>query len=230
MQQRLRNRLVSLVDWPARSASTENSARVSSSAPTGADPAQSVRHGASGLGDHVRVAGVGLGLPGVQVDDAAHRQPRQIDHRDPEITGNRDGQGADRGGLVDTIGTGPSSDSPASTLRKLTSRWAAPCRAPACPSRRSRRRDARTCRRRGHRTPRTRSAGDQDRATIAPVSSGQADLEHPRRQPRYEQTTQVRSLSAVVGALRPRRQHPQTINDRGNKSYRNRRPASPARA
>ncbi len=67
----------------------------------GADPAQGVRHRPGGLGDHVGVAGVGLGLPGMQVGDAAHRQPGQVGHRDPQITSDGDGQRSDRGGLVD---------------------------------------------------------------------------------------------------------------------------------
>jgi hypothetical protein len=74
-------------------------------------------------------------------------------------------------------------------------------------------------------------AGPRDQTTVAPSSSQQADHEHPRQQPRYEQTTNpVRSPSAVTSALRPRRQHPHIIDDRGNESYRDRRPESPHRA
>ncbi len=44
------------------------------------NPAQRVRHGASRVGDDVRVTGVGLGLAGIQVSDPSHRQPGQVDH------------------------------------------------------------------------------------------------------------------------------------------------------
>ena len=57
-------------------------------------------HGAGGLGDDERVAGVGLGVAGVQVGDPAHRQAGQVGDQGAGVAGDRDGQGADRGGLV----------------------------------------------------------------------------------------------------------------------------------
>ena len=67
----------------------------------GVDPPQRVRQGAGGVGDDVGVAGVGLRGAGVQVGDAAHRQAGQVGDLMPARSGDRDRQGADRGGLVD---------------------------------------------------------------------------------------------------------------------------------
>jgi len=36
----------------------------------------------------------------VQVRDPVHRQPRQVTHHDPALSGDRDRQGPDRGRLV----------------------------------------------------------------------------------------------------------------------------------
>ena len=58
-------------------------------------------HRPRGFGDDVRVAGIGLRIPGVQVRDPAHRQTGQILHRDAHRLGHRDRQRADAGGLVD---------------------------------------------------------------------------------------------------------------------------------
>ncbi len=58
-------------------------------------------HGAGGVGDDERVAGIGLGLTGVQVGCLAHRQAWQIGDTAPVGTGHGHGQGADGVGLVD---------------------------------------------------------------------------------------------------------------------------------
>ena len=68
---------------------------------TDVDPPQRVRQGPCGVGDDIGVAGVGLGLPGVQVGDPTHRQPRQIGHVDAHLARDRDRERADRGRLVD---------------------------------------------------------------------------------------------------------------------------------
>ena len=65
------------------------------------DPAQGVRQGAGRVSDDERVAGVGLGGAGVQVRDAAHRQPRKVGHVDVHRTGHGDRQRTDRVRLVD---------------------------------------------------------------------------------------------------------------------------------
>ena len=65
------------------------------------DSAQRMRNGPGRVGDHIRVAGVGLGRPRVQIGDPAHRQTGQVGHREPHGTGDRDRQRADRVGLVD---------------------------------------------------------------------------------------------------------------------------------
>nr|WP_255678302.1 hypothetical protein [Pseudonocardia sp. ICBG1142] len=67
----------------------------------GADPAQGVRHAARGLGDDVSIAGVGLALSRVQVDDPAHHQLRKVGYVDTQAAGDRDGRRADRGRLID---------------------------------------------------------------------------------------------------------------------------------
>ena len=67
----------------------------------GADPAQGVRHRASRVGDDVGVSGVGLPFAGVQVGDAAHRQPRQVADVEAQGAGDCDRQRADRSRLVD---------------------------------------------------------------------------------------------------------------------------------
>jgi hypothetical protein len=66
-----------------------------------AHPSQRVGQGASSVGDDVRVAGVGLGLTGVQIGDPPHRQPRRVGDRDTSGAGHRDRQRTDRGELVD---------------------------------------------------------------------------------------------------------------------------------
>ena len=62
--------------------------------------AQGMGHGAGRLGDDGSVAGIGLGLPGVQVGDAPHRQSRQAAHRNALTAGHGHGQGTDGGGLI----------------------------------------------------------------------------------------------------------------------------------
>lgn len=44
----------------------------------GVDPSKRVRQGASGVGDDERVTGVGFGVAGVQVGQAAHGQAGQV--------------------------------------------------------------------------------------------------------------------------------------------------------
>jgi hypothetical protein len=66
----------------------------------GVDAAQRVRHAPRRVGDHEGVAGVGLGLPGMQIRDPAHRQPRQIRHLNAHRLGHRDRQRPDRGRLI----------------------------------------------------------------------------------------------------------------------------------
>ncbi|CAM5725055.1 hypothetical protein SHIRM173S_13339 [Streptomyces hirsutus] len=61
---------------------------------------QGVRHGAGGLGDHERVAGIGLGLARVQVGGPAHRQPGQVGDPAARRAGHRQRQRADVGDLV----------------------------------------------------------------------------------------------------------------------------------
>lgn len=63
--------------------------------------AQRMRHRAGGFCNDGGIAGVGLGLAGVQIGDAAHGQTRQIGDQDTFSTGDRHGQRANRGGLID---------------------------------------------------------------------------------------------------------------------------------
>ncbi len=65
------------------------------------DSAQGVGHRAGGFSDDVRVTGVGFRVARVQVGDAAHRQAGQVGHIHLTSPCYRDGQGADRGGLVE---------------------------------------------------------------------------------------------------------------------------------
>jgi len=67
----------------------------------GVDPPQRVRQGASSIGDHVRVSGVGLRRTWMQVGQPAHDQARQVGHLMPARASDRHGQRTDRGGLVD---------------------------------------------------------------------------------------------------------------------------------
>lgn len=62
---------------------------------------QRVRHGPGGVSDDRGVPGVGLGLAGVDLGDAAHREPGQVADADALVARDRQRQGADRGGLVD---------------------------------------------------------------------------------------------------------------------------------
>ena len=66
----------------------------------GLEGAQGMGHGAGRLGDDGGIAGIGLGLPGVQVGDAPHRQSRQAAHRDALAANHAPWQGTDGGGLV----------------------------------------------------------------------------------------------------------------------------------
>jgi hypothetical protein len=59
-----------------------------------------VRHGAGGVRDDGRVAGVGLRLARVEVSDPPHRQARQIGDLAARVAGHRQRQSADRGRLV----------------------------------------------------------------------------------------------------------------------------------
>ncbi len=65
------------------------------------DRAQRVRHRAGGVGDDERVPRVGLGLARVEVGDPPHRQAGQVGDGAAHVPGDRQGQGADRGRLVD---------------------------------------------------------------------------------------------------------------------------------
>ena len=62
---------------------------------------QGMRHGARGLGDNGRIPGIGLGLTGMEIGDAAHGQSRQIGDLKAFCARYRDRQGAYRGGLID---------------------------------------------------------------------------------------------------------------------------------
>src|SRR5690625_1974280 len=65
------------------------------------DRAQSVGHGAGGLGDDRRDAGIGLGLARVEIGDAPHGQPMEVSGHHAHVAGDGKWQCADRGGLVD---------------------------------------------------------------------------------------------------------------------------------
>lgn len=67
----------------------------------GIDAAQGVREGAGHVGDDVGVAGVGFGVAGMQVGQAAHGQHGQVGDLAAPGAGNGDGQRPDRGGLID---------------------------------------------------------------------------------------------------------------------------------
>ena len=73
----------------------------------GCQVAQGVGHGAGGVRDDRGVAGVGLGLAGVEVGDPPHRQPWQIGDRAAHVPGHGQRQGPDGGGLVDHDEHGP---------------------------------------------------------------------------------------------------------------------------
>ena len=62
---------------------------------------QGVRHGPGGGRDDGGISGVGLRRTRVQVGDPAHRQAREVGHRDAFVQGDGYRQGADRGRLVD---------------------------------------------------------------------------------------------------------------------------------
>lgn len=68
---------------------------------TDVDPPQRVGQGAGGVSDDVGVAGIGLRRARVQVSDSPHRQAGQVGRLMTIRPGHRDGQGADRGRLVD---------------------------------------------------------------------------------------------------------------------------------
>src|SRR5690606_27775976 len=63
--------------------------------------AQRMREAARGLGDHVRVTRVSLGLAGVKVSDATHRKARQIGDENARIASDRDRKRPDTRWLVD---------------------------------------------------------------------------------------------------------------------------------
>ena len=67
----------------------------------GVEPVDLLAPGAGGIGEHVGVAAVGLGLARVQVGGAAHHQARHIGHRRAPPGGDRQGELGDRAGLVD---------------------------------------------------------------------------------------------------------------------------------
>lgn len=62
--------------------------------------AQRMGHRSGAPGDDRCIAGIGLGLTGVQIRNAAHRQARQIRHCDPFGTSDSDRQRTDRCRLV----------------------------------------------------------------------------------------------------------------------------------
>ena len=82
-----------------------------------------MRHGAGGLSDDVGVSGVGLGLAGVQVRDAAHRQARQVADQNAGGLGHGDRQGADGGGLVHDQQQGPVFARLSMIARSFASSW-----------------------------------------------------------------------------------------------------------
>ena len=57
--------------------------------------------GAAGVGQHERVAAVGLGLTRVEVGGAAHDQPRHVRHRHAAAGGDTEHEPGQRAGLVD---------------------------------------------------------------------------------------------------------------------------------
>jgi hypothetical protein len=65
------------------------------------DRPEGARHGAGGLSDDGGVAGVGLGLAGVEVRHPAHGQAGQVGDLGAGVQADRDGQRPDRRGLVD---------------------------------------------------------------------------------------------------------------------------------
>jgi predicted RNA-binding protein with PUA domain len=65
------------------------------------DRAECVEHGAGGVRDDCRVAGVGFAFTGVEVGDPPHRQAGQIGDLAARVAGDGQRQGTDRGGLVD---------------------------------------------------------------------------------------------------------------------------------
>ena len=63
-----------------------------------------MRHGPSGLGDDCGIAGVCLGITGMQVGNAAHRQSGQIGNQNAFIASDGHRQCANGGRLVDNEG------------------------------------------------------------------------------------------------------------------------------
>lgn len=68
---------------------------------TGIDGSQGVGHGPRGLGNHLSITGVGLGLSWGQVGDAPHGQSREVALSDSHVLGHCHGQSPDGDGLVD---------------------------------------------------------------------------------------------------------------------------------
>ena len=79
----------------------------------GVQPVDLLAPGAAGVGEHVGVAPVGLGLAGIQVGGAAHHQPRHIRHR--HAAGGRPPPG--RAGRSSRAGRSPGPASPCPAAR-----------------------------------------------------------------------------------------------------------------
>jgi hypothetical protein len=69
----------------------------------GVDPAQRVRQGPGGVGDDEGVAGVCLGVPGVDAGEPPHRQAGQVGHLAAAGAGHRDRQRPDRAFVIDAF-------------------------------------------------------------------------------------------------------------------------------
>ena len=67
----------------------------------GIEPVHLFASGPAGIGDHVGVAFVGLGLARIQVGGPAHHQPRHVRHRQLSASSHGQGELSDRAGLVD---------------------------------------------------------------------------------------------------------------------------------
>ena len=67
----------------------------------GIQPVHLLAAGPAGIGQHVRVAPVGLGLTGIQIRGPAHHQARNIRHRHSPPGRERQRELGDRAGLVD---------------------------------------------------------------------------------------------------------------------------------
>ena len=67
----------------------------------GVQPVDLLAPGAAGVGQHVGIAAVGLGLARIQVGGTAHHQPRYIRHRHTAPGGHRQRELGDRAWLVD---------------------------------------------------------------------------------------------------------------------------------